>query len=138
MTKAQKAAYDRQYRKKNRLRLKAEKAAYFQRTYDPFKAAIERKKKMPKHVEYCRRPQYRAYKHDYDINRRASLYGPFVEAYKLLKELMREIKRQEPDRFERYRQAGRMAWNPEVQKRRRENAKQKTEQFIRSIGLNSA
>lgn len=62
---ALKAAYDRDYRKKNAVRIKADHAAYFQRTYDPVKAAIERKKKMPVHVEYCRQPIYRAYKQGY-------------------------------------------------------------------------
>lgn len=46
-----KAEYDRQYRKKNRARIKANKAAYFQRTYDPVKAAKERKKNMAAHKE---------------------------------------------------------------------------------------
>ena len=138
MTKQEKAAYDQEYRKNNYERIKARNAAYFQRTYDPVQAAIERKKRIPQHVEYCRQPAYRAWKKDYDEQRRASRYGDFGEAWQILKLLKAEIKRQEPDRFERYRQAKRHAWNPEVQRRRREDAKRKVEQFIRAIGLNGS
>lgn len=119
MTKAKKAAYDREYRKNNYDRIKANHAAYFRQTYDPVKAAKERKKRMPQHVEYCRRPKYRAYKKEYDRQRRASRFGEFAEAYTALRALMAEVKRQMPDRFERYAQAGRMQWNPINQARRR-------------------
>lgn len=44
MTKAEKATYDRDYRKRNKERLRRQHAEYFQRTYDPVEAAIERKK----------------------------------------------------------------------------------------------
>jgi hypothetical protein len=39
--------------------LKAKKRAYFERTYDPRKAAVERKKRMHLHVAYCREPRYK-------------------------------------------------------------------------------
>ena len=115
-----KAEYDRKYRKKNRARLKAEKAAYFQRTYDPVKAAKERKKKMPAHVEYCRQPWYKAWKKKYDKQRRESKFGPFAEAYAMLLKLKKEIAKQEPDRFERYAQSQRHQWNPTNQQRRKQ------------------
>ena len=118
--KAKKAAYDRRYRKKNLARKKAQAAAYFQRTYDPVKAAMERKKKRPQHVEYCRQPKYRAYKRRYDKQRRASVYGAFADAYEMLKELQKEIRIQMPDRFERYAQSRRHQWNPINQIIRRE------------------
>ena len=136
MTKAEKAVYDREYRRKNRGWLKAKQAAYFQRTYDPVQAAIERKKRMPQHVEYCRQPAYRAWKKEYDRKLRASRFGAFADAHEVLLLLKAEIKRQEPDRFERYRQSRRHAWNPEVMKRRREHARQKQEVFLKTIGLN--
>lgn len=119
MTKAEKAAYDREYRKRNRERIKANHAAYFQRTYDPVKAAKERKKKMPQHVEYCRQDWYKAYKRKYDRKRRAARFGAFAGAYAMLRKLQKEIKKQEPDRFERYRQSGRKQWDPITQQRRR-------------------
>jgi len=119
ISRSRKARYDKEYRKKNRRRIKARAAAYFQRTYDPVKAAKERKKRMPYHVEYCRQPWYRAYKREYDKKRRARKFGAFADAYKVLLQLMKEVKKQMPDRFERYAQAGRHAWNPINQARRR-------------------
>lgn len=96
-TKAQrieeKRLYDLAYRAKNLAKIKAKKAAYFKRTYDPAKAAVERKKRMPKHVEYCRRPEYKAWKHKYDRRYRSKrLYGPFAEAAMLAVDLNREVK----------------------------------------------
>ena len=95
-TKAQKVAekklYDAAYRATNLKRIKARKRAYFQRTYDPIKAARERKKRMPLHVAYCRQPSYKDWKSKYDQQRRASEYGPFAEAYLLAVNLNREIK----------------------------------------------
>lgn len=94
-TKAQKVAekrlYDAAYRVKNRDRLKLEKQAYFQRTYDPVKAAKERKKRMHLHVAYCRQPAYKLKKRAYDMKRRDSEYGPFADAARLAIELTREI-----------------------------------------------
>lgn len=90
---AEKAAYDREYRRKNRERIKANKAAYFQTTYDPEKARVERKKRMAQHVEYCRRPAYKVWKSAYDRQRRAAEYGPAADAYLLTLELNREIKK---------------------------------------------
>jgi hypothetical protein len=117
--KLRKAAYDRRYRKLNRERIRANHAAYFQRTYDPIKAAKERKKKMPEHVKYCRQLWYRAYKREYDRKRRANRFGAFADAYKVLLQLVKEVRKQMPDRFERYAQSGRQQWNPINQARRR-------------------
>lgn len=94
----EKRIYDMKYRAKNREMLKAKKANYFQRTYDPVSAAIERKKKMPRHVEYCRRPEYRAWKAKYDKQYLARKnYGPFAEAAILTLDLNREIKERTND-----------------------------------------
>jgi len=90
--KEEKRLYDARYRMLNLTLLKSKKAAYFQATYDPEKARIERKKKMPNHVEYCRRPEYRAWKSKYDSAYRAKKdYGPFWEAGMLLIELNNEV-----------------------------------------------
>ncbi len=89
---AEKRAYDMAYRRKNIERLKAEKAAYFQRTYDPKKAAVVRKARMHLHVAYCRQPRYRALKQAYDQKRRDNEYGPFAEAARLAIDLNREVK----------------------------------------------
>lgn len=117
--RAAKAVYDREYRRKNRAMLKRKKAAYFKRTYDPVKAAIKRKKTMPRHVEYCRRPEYKAWKKEYDKRRRSKDFGEFAAAHNALLDLLEEIRRQEPDREERYRQSQRHGWSPLTHAKRR-------------------
>ena len=88
---AEKAAYDAEYRAKNREMLKAKKAQRYRETYDPDKARIYRKKIMPRHVEYCRRPEYVEKKKAYDLDRRAKEYGPFAESYKILLKIQKEV-----------------------------------------------
>ena len=95
-TKAQKVAekrlYDEAYRARNFATLKAKKALYFQATYDLGKARIERKKRMRQHVEYCRRPEYKAWKSAYDRWYRAvKQYGEYAEAALALGEIEQEI-----------------------------------------------
>lgn len=95
-TKAQKVSekrmYDMEYRRKNRKLLKAKKRAYFERTYDPVKAAKERKARMHLHVAYCQQPAYKRYKRRYDRQHRAQkLYGPFAEAALLLQKIEHEV-----------------------------------------------
>ena len=87
-----KRLYDLEYRRKNLARIKANKVEYFRRTYDPAKARIERKKRAKAHAEYCRRPEYRRWKSEYDRQYRAKEFGPFAEAYRLTVDLNREIK----------------------------------------------
>lgn len=96
--KADKAAYDRIYRARNLRRIKRRKRDYFQKTYDPKKAAIERKKNMPRHVEYCRRPEYRKKKKRYDCHRRAHLkYGDYADCFHLLQRLDGEVSKRSTD-----------------------------------------
>jgi hypothetical protein len=68
-----KAKYDREYRAKNALKLKEKKRKYYALT-GPLRRDKERevrKKNMQRHVEYCRRPEYQAYKAEYDKGFRA-------------------------------------------------------------------
>ncbi len=94
--KLEKRVYDKLYREKHRGALKVKKAKYFQRTYDPKSAAVERKKRMPYHVEYCRKPEYRAKKSDYDQIHRvfgtARVPKEFKEIVVLQNQLKKEIK----------------------------------------------
>jgi hypothetical protein len=120
-SKTEKREYDREYRARNRARLKAEKAAYFQRTYDPARAAEARRAKMPRHVEYCRRPEYRAKKQEYDRTLRAREWGEWGEAHQALLDLEREVRRAEPDAYERRKARG--YYLRTTQKRRREDAR---------------
>lgn len=86
--KIEKSAYDKEYRKKNidwRMFLSA-----FQFTWDyqqnPEKYRQLHQKKMPKHLEYCRQPEYRKKKKSYDQRRVANkMYGEFAEAAIILR-----------------------------------------------------
>lgn len=92
--KALKAAYDRDYRKRDPEAMKAYKALYYQETRDPERERAVRKAKMPQHIEYCRRPEYKAWKHEYDIQRAADEYGEFADTWRLLLDLEKEIRSQ--------------------------------------------
>lgn len=90
--KEEKRLYDVEYRTKNLAQIKERKRAYFQRTYDPEKAAIYRKANMQRHIEYCRQPEYKAWKSAYDSKRRAVLqFGPFWESFLMVLDLEKEI-----------------------------------------------
>lgn len=96
--KSEKAQYDLDYRAKNLSLLKEKKRAYFQATYDPKKAAIERKVRMPKHVEYCRQPKYKEYKKRYDKKYLAKKhYGEFYEAAIILTDIEMIVDSREAD-----------------------------------------
>lgn len=73
--KAEKKIYDEKYREHNFKKIKAKKHAYFKRTYDKEKAAIVRKQRSSYHAEYCRRPDYREWKKQYDAVYRAKKEG---------------------------------------------------------------
>jgi hypothetical protein len=90
--KEEKRLYDMKYRAKNLQSIKEKKAAHFKATYDPERAAEQRKKRMPQHIEYCRRPEYKAKKSVYDAQYRAKkMYGEFHEAFLLLLQIDREV-----------------------------------------------
>lgn len=90
--KEDKRLYDLAYREKNVDLLKEKKAAWFQNSYVPVQAAIKRKKKMPYHVEYCRRPEYKKWKRQYDeIHRAKKFFGEFYESVLLLKQIDSEV-----------------------------------------------
>lgn len=90
-----KKLYDAQRRIEKADEIKAKKREYFKRTYDPKKAAIERKAKMQNHVEYCRRPEYKAWKKDYDRKFLArKKYGEFAESALLIFDIEDEAAKQ--------------------------------------------
>lgn len=104
--KAAKSTYDRAYRERNAAQRKRQKAAYYQRTRDPKKEAERRAKRMHLHVAYCQRPEYKAYKRDYDKRYRAKQeFGAFAEAALLLGELEQQLE-QRATRYEIYRTNG--------------------------------
>jgi hypothetical protein len=105
-----KKLYDERYRAKNRILLIEKKAAYHRRTYDKDEARKLRKKRMAWHVEYCRRyysdPKRKADKVRYDLEYRASKYGPYAEAYKAMVRLNKELLKLAPDKYERLKARG--------------------------------
>lgn len=115
--KAAKAAYDRAYRERVADKRRVQRAEYYQRTRDPEKERALRKERMPLHVEYCRRPEYRAYKHEYDRKRNEKEYAEWAEAWRLLLDLEKEI-RSQASAYERRVANGYYTRN--AQKRRRE------------------
>ena len=103
--------YGIEYRKKNRDRRNKQKAEYFQRTYDPEKARIERAKNMDRHVAYLREyykdPEKKAAKVQYDRERRAKKSaGDFWESWIILVELEKEIRKHFPSSYERRKARG--------------------------------
>jgi len=90
--KARKAAYDVKRRAEMAEEIKKKKADYYQRTRDPEKEREIRKQNMGRHVEYCRRPEYRSKKAAYDRERRLAEFGPLADVVPLLEELEREIR----------------------------------------------
>lgn len=92
--RAAKAEYDRLYRERTAEARIAQKRAYYEANRDRLLARMVeyRKKRMPAHVEYCRRPEYRAWKSEYDKQYRAKReFGPFADAALLLQEIGREV-----------------------------------------------
>lgn len=90
--KADKAAYDREYRVRDVAAMKAAKAEYHRRTYNAALEAEKRRLKMPRHVEYCRQPEYKAWKKEYDKRYRAQQdYGEYWEASIVCNEIATEV-----------------------------------------------
>ena len=115
-----KRLYDMAYRAENLAMLKAKKAEHFRQTYDPAKARVERKKRAAIHAEYCRRPQYREWKRDYDRRYRAEKeYGEFAECFLLILDIRSECLSRMSDYEIRY-SKGRVAMS---QQRRRNDAR---------------
>jgi flagellar biosynthesis GTPase FlhF len=86
--KAEKAAYDKKRREDNREAIKIQKAEYYKLHHDRAKEKAYRQKRMPKHVEYCRRPEYKAWKEEYDKQYRAKKdFGEFWQAGLVMIEL---------------------------------------------------
>lgn len=86
--------YDKEYREKNRSELKKKKKEYFKKDYskNPEKYKAIRKKKMPQHLEYCRKPEYKKKKKIYDRKYQAKkTYGEYGEAVAILLDLGDEI-----------------------------------------------
>lgn len=99
--KKEKAAYDKLHRKKEHV--KAKKAEYFKKDYkaNPDKYKKERQRRMAAHVEYCRRPEYKEYKKQYDKKYRAiERYGEYADAFLITEEIFSLIPNREELKYE--------------------------------------
>lgn len=106
-----KSEYDAARRLEKGDLIREKKREYFRRTYDPETAAEYRKGRMPYHVEYCRRyysdPAKKREKFEYDIRfRGVPQYADYFDAWRLLVELEREIRKRMPDKYERAKARG--------------------------------
>lgn len=94
--KSVKSEYDKKYRAANEEKRKQQKAKWFQKDYaaNPEKYKAKRRHKKQSHAEYCRSPEYRKWKKQYDQKfRSGKLYGDFAEAAIILRELEMHIDR---------------------------------------------
>ena len=93
--RAAKAAYDAERRNgPKRAEILAKKMKHYYANHERFKAehAVYRAAHMQRHVEYCRQPEYRSKKSEYDRRRRAEIqFGDFSEAALLLADIEHEI-----------------------------------------------
>lgn len=117
--KAEKAAYDKVRRERlGEVLRERKRSAYYANHREMLRRhAAYRVNRMPSHVEYCRRPEYKAKKHIYDLQRNSAEYGEFAEAHRLLVDLEKEI-RSQATAYERRVANG--YYTRSAQKRRRE------------------
>lgn len=92
--KKEKAEYDKKFRTFYYDTIKDKKAKAFKIDYaaNPEKYKKERQRRYPEHLKYLQRPEYKAWKKDYDEKFRANkLYGEFAEASIILTKVEREL-----------------------------------------------
>lgn len=92
--KEAKRAYDARRRAEKRDELCAKKRLHYYANHERIKAEQKayRDKHMARHVEYCRRPEYKAKKQQYDIAYRARKeFGEFAEAALALRLVEEEV-----------------------------------------------
>lgn len=84
--KAVKRSYDQALR--SQPWYKEYKRSCWKKNYDPIKAAEYRQKRMAYHIEYCRQPEYVAWKKQYDQKHNAqSNYGEYAECAILIEKI---------------------------------------------------
>lgn len=88
-----KSEYDKQRRKELHNLISEKKKAFFKKDYteNPEKYRAWRKKRSPKHSEYCRQPEYKKKKVEYDKQHRAKkYYGEYAESFLLIMDISKE------------------------------------------------
>jgi len=90
--KADKSAYDKNRRLEKFDVIKAKKQAYDKTPEGRAAQKRRRQTRMPKHVEYCRQPEYRAKKVEYDRRHRAEkFFGEFAECAILVEQINKTL-----------------------------------------------
>lgn len=84
MKRLEKALYDQDYRDKNIQKIKARNQEYNKTPEGRAMQKRNRDKRMDKHIEYCRQPEYKEYKKKYDRSYRSvkdygEEWGPVME-----------------------------------------------------------
>ena len=116
--KKEKSDYDKEFRIKNRERLKKQKHEAFKIDYaaNPEKYRAIRKAKYEKHLLYLQSDKYKIWKKNYDEKRRAKImYGEFAEASLVLKKIedvldAQLIKREQGITFNKSTQQRKRTW----------------------------
>ncbi len=93
-----KKEYDKQFRKLNADTIKKRKAEAFKKDYakNPEKYKLIRQRRKEEHKQYCRQPEYKKWKAEYDKKYLAEKnYGEFAECFLLIKEIENEYDQQE-------------------------------------------
>lgn len=105
LSSKEKRLYDIEYRRKNKEKIRARKKAY----YEANKKDLYAKKRArvndefrARHAAYCRKPEYAERKRKYDrILRAIKKCGEFWESDLIITEILRECRKQEPNKNER-------------------------------------
>lgn len=122
--KARLAEYDRAYRQANRDRRRQLANDWNRR--NPEKGKQARAARVPYHVEYCRRPEYKEYKRQADIRIRMAPYGEFGEAYRILLELEKHIRTLYASGYERRKARGYYENGRQDRRKRKNESKNST------------
>ncbi len=86
--KSEKAIYDKGYRAKLEAEIKARKAEHYRLHHDRAKEKAYRQASKQQHLEYCRTPEYRASKREYDkVYRAKKDYGELWECAILVNQI---------------------------------------------------
>lgn len=116
-----KRLYDIEYRKKNHDYVEARRKAYEKSPAGRAMQKRNREKFKQHHLEYCRTPEYKAWKKNYDkVNHAKYNYGEFWEANLILNEIETVI---EPERKETKVQKG--TYNKSQKRKRTWNSQQR-------------
>ena len=125
-SRAEKSEYDRARRAAlGEVLLEKKRACYYKELAENPELLRERQKanrdgRRREHIEYCRRPEYKEWKREYDRQHRAiKHYGPFAESFLALMELEAEVASR-ATRYEIYAQNSTLS---KTQKRKREYEK---------------